>query len=165
MTFGAFARPSAAALAGLLFAAVSLRLPYRSASPQDLRPKGAVRILAYVNGVFAAGDTVRCRAGDTLRLAVASGAPVHLAVFYRDAADGVLRAVMAGGPGRGSPRGERLPRALILDSDWERRWLYCVWSGRPFDAPTAEAYLEGARVAVEAASLLQDRTLVLLRVP
>jgi hypothetical protein len=137
------ARPAWALALVLLAAALVWRGPWRPA-PSDLAAKGAAKVVLYVNGKPAPGDTVACKPGDTLQLGIVSGRPVHFAVLYRDD-EGPLKAYMDEGEGepRGNPGGEALPHSLILDAGWARERLYCVWSFEPFDAQAARDRAEG----------------------
>ena len=130
------------AFALILLAVVAVRSPWRSA-PSDLSAKGAVKFALFVNGK-AAGDSVACKAGDTLQLGIVADRPVHYAVFYRDD-EGPLETYMDEGRGSplGNPGGENLPHSLILNQGWAHERLYCIWSYAPFDAEAARARAEG----------------------
>jgi hypothetical protein len=136
------ARPVFMAAAILVLATVLLRWPSPSA---DLSAKGAAKMVLAVNGKAAAGDTVACKAGDTLQLGIVSEKPVHYAVLYRDD-DGPLQAYMDDGrqAPRGGPTGENLPHSLVMSQGWVVERLYIVWSSEPFDSGSARARAAGA---------------------
>lgn len=130
------------AFALILLAVVAVRSPWRHASP-DLSAKGAVKFALFVNGK-AVGDSVACKAGDTLQLGIVADRPVHYAILYRDD-EGPLETYMDEGRGSplGNPGGENLPHSLILNPGWARERLYCIWSYAPFDVEAARAGAEG----------------------
>lgn len=138
-------KPAFAFAALLILAVVAIRPTFRTAPP-DLSAKGAARFVLFVNGRPAAGDSVACRAGDTLQLGIVAEKPVHYAILYRDD-EGPLQTYMDEGNGRpvGAPGGENLPHSLVLTAGWARERLYCVWSPEPFDAGAARARAEGGQ--------------------
>jgi hypothetical protein len=135
------ARPVFMAAAILALATVLLRWPSPS---EDLSAKGAAKVVLAVNGKTVTGDTVPCKPGDTLQLAIVAAKPVHYAILYRDDG-GALQAYMDDGrnPPRGGPRGENLPHSLVMSQGWAVERLYCVWSSEPFDAGSARSRAEG----------------------
>jgi hypothetical protein len=152
------ARPVFMAAAVLILATVFLRWPSGTA---DLSAKGAAKVVLTVNGKTATGDTVACKAGDTLQLGIVSERPVHYAVLYRDDS-GPLQTYMDDGrkPPRGGPEGETLPHSLVMSQGWGLERLYCVWSYEPFDAKDAQARADGGP-----AGALGMRIFILLNAP
>lgn len=133
------------ALAGLILLAAAGSLIWLSPIRRPgevLSPKGNAEASFYlfVNGQQVSGGNVSAKPSDTLQLGIRSPEPIHFAVLYRDdqaplshylAPDQVKPA--------GGPSGENIPNSLILDANWKRSVLYCVWSQRPFTLEDAKS--------------------------
>ena len=138
---GAMARP---AFAGVLLLAAAAMIWWPR---EDLTAKGSPRFAAYLNGLPVQGDTLACAPGDTLQLAIIAPAQVHYAVLYRDDAGPLGVYLAANAHALGSPKGELLPRSLVLGKGWMRETLFCVWSSHAFTPAEAEAAAEGKPAA------------------
>jgi hypothetical protein len=78
-------------------------------------------------------DVIRCRAGDTLEIAIGGSGPLYGRILCQN----------DGGPLRNfrpstsrvlswtGAKGEFFPQRIILDKHWKRKTLYCVAARRP----------------------------------
>lgn len=161
-------RPALAALMVLSVAGALIWLQPADRTQGDLSPKGGIAgatFHLFVNGRPIKGDTVACAPGDTLQLGITSPSPVHYAILYKDDAGEIMTYMDGKGGPLGDAIGMNLPNSLILDGGWSKELLFCLWSGKPFDADQAKAraasFLDPSAPAGEGGEI-RIRTLVLL---